>query len=233
MMAVGDHHRMRSIPKPPDASIIYVVDDDISVRESLEHLIRHAGYEVVTFVSAQDFLLHPHSATPSCLILDIYLPGLDGLGLQQKITAERPDMPIIFITAHADVPTSVRAMKGGATEFLTKPFSNEDLLHAIGDAVERSRIVLAKQIEFRQLKERYLRLTPREREVLKLVVSGLANKNVASEMGITEITVKGHRGSVMKKMEASSLADLIYMCTKLRLTRNSAPVSQSSLIKQS
>jgi FixJ family two-component response regulator len=199
-------------------SVVLVVDDDISVRESLELLIRHEGLEVETFVSAQEFLGRPRVTVPSCLVLDISLPGLNGLDLQKRIAAERHEMPIIFITGHGDIPKTVQAMKAGAVEFLTKPFSDEILMNAIHNALERSRALLDRDAELRALRARYAHLTAREREVMALVVVGLPNKQVGGELGISEITVKAHRGSMMRKMQAESLAELVSIATRLRLT---------------
>jgi FixJ family two-component response regulator len=195
---------------------VFVVDDDISVRESLESLIRCEGWQPETFASAQEFLTCPRALVPSCLVLDISLPGLNGLELQKQVAVERTDMPIIFITGYGDVPKTVQAMKAGAIEFLTKPFSDDVLLSAIRQALERSFGALRHESEIRALRNRYASLTGREREVMTLVVSGLLNKQVGSELGISEITVKAHRGRVMQKMKANSLADLVKMAARLQ-----------------
>jgi FixJ family two-component response regulator len=197
-------------------SIVFVVDDDISVRESLELLIKTAGWQPETFVSARDFLSRPRATVPCCLVLDVTLPGLTGLELQQQL-AERTDMPIIFITGYGDVPMSVQAMKAGAVEFLTKPFKEDVLLDAIRNALERSRAALRHEWEMQLLRSRYASLTPREREVMALVVCGLLNKQVGGELGISEITVKAHRGQMMRKMKADSLPDLVTMAARLDL----------------
>ena len=200
---------------PPASPIVFVVDDDVSVRESLELLIQNEGWQAETFASAQEFLDRPRVALPSCLVLDVSLPGLNGLDLQQQIASERNDMPIIFITGYGDVPKTVQAMKAGAVEFLTKPFNDEVLLTAIQQALERSRLALTQEAEMQELRNRYASLTPREREVMALVVSGLLNKQVGGELGISEITVKAHRGQVMQKMKANSVADLVKMAERL------------------
>ena len=205
----------------PDLSaVVFVVDDDVSVRESLELLIRTAGWQPQTFASAHEFLSHPRPSGPCCLVLDVTLPGLNGLELQMQL-ADRTDMPIIFITGHGDVPMSVQAMKAGAVEFLTKPFKDDVLLDAIRGAIERSRAALRQESEMQVLRSSYASLTPREREVMILVVSGLLNKQVGGELGISEITVKAHRGQMMRKMKADSLPGLVTMAARLGLS--SAP----------
>jgi FixJ family two-component response regulator len=198
--------------------VVFVVDDDISVRESLELLIRNAGWQPEIFSSAQAFLCRPRVLAPSCLILDVNLPDLSGLDLQKRLAADRLDMPIIFITGYGDVPMTVQAMKAGAVEFLTKPFADEVLLEAIRQALGRSGAALGEEAQVRMLQARYRSLTGREREVMKLVVRGRLNKVVGRELGISEITVKAHRGRVMRKMEAESLAELVNMGARLGLT---------------
>jgi len=196
---------------------VFVVDDDVSVRESLELLLRFEGWQTETFASARDFLARPRALTPSCLVLDVSLPDLNGLDLQ-KLIADRTDVPVIFITGHGDIPVAVRAMKAGAVEFLTKPFDDEVLLGAIRHAVERSRAALGHESEVQALRDCYASLTPRERQVMALVASGLLNKQVGLRLGISEITVKAHRGRVMQKLGADSLADLVKASERLRLT---------------
>jgi FixJ family two-component response regulator len=195
---------------------VFVVDDDVSVRESLESLIRCAGWQPETFASAQEFLSRPRVLAPSCLVLDVTLPDLNGLDLQKRVAVDRTDMPIIFITGYGDVPMTVQAMKAGAVEFLTKPFGDDVLLSAIRHAIERSQAALGHEAEMQALRDRHASLSRREREVMALVVSGLLNKQVGGELGISEITVKAHRGKVMRKMEAHSLADLVTMAARLR-----------------
>lgn len=197
--------------------IVFVVDDDVSVRESLDLLIEFAGWQPRVFASAEDFLVNPRVATPSCLVLDVSLPALNGLELQ-KLIGDRVEMPIIFITGHGDVPMTVQAMKSGAVEFLTKPFDDEALLSAIRHALKRSESVLDEQAEIRLLRSRYESLTPREQDVLKLVVAGMLNKQIGLKLDISEITVKAHRGKMMQKMKADSVADLVKTAVRLGLT---------------
>ena len=203
---------------PVDAPTVFVVDDDGSVRESLELLIEASGWQAETFASAREFLAHPRAAVPGCLILDVALPDLDGLDLQKRVAADRPDMPIIFfITGSSDVRTIVQAMKAGPIEFLMKPFHEQALMEAIHHAIERSRRALQHQAQMTALRETFASLTRREREVMLLVVSGLLNKQVGGELGISEITVKAHRGQVMRKMKAESLPALVNMAARLGL----------------
>jgi len=202
--------------------IVFVVDDDISVREALEGLISYVGWKVETFSSAEAFLARPRVLAPNCLILDLSLPDLNGLALQERL-ADRIDMPIIFVTGYGDIPTTVRAMKAGAVEFLTKPIADDTLLNAIERALRRSEDMLRTEAEVDMLQDRYESLSRREQEVMALVVSGLMNKQVAGRLGISEITVKAHRGKVMRKMEAGSLADLVKMATRLRVALQRRP----------
>jgi FixJ family two-component response regulator len=197
---------------------VFVVDDDVSVREALEGLLRSAGWEVRAFASAEAFLACPPASGPSCLVLDVSLPELNGLDLQTRVAGKRSEMPIIFVTGYGDVPMSVRAMKAGAAEFLTKPFGEDELLRAIEAAINRSRQMVGEQASLRALRERYDSLTRRERQVMALVVTGLLNKQAGGELGISEITVKAHRGRVMEKMEAGSLAELVNIGARLGLT---------------
>jgi FixJ family two-component response regulator len=197
--------------------IVFIVDDDVSVRESLELLVSSAGWQPETFATAQQFLSYSRALAPSCLVLDVALPDLNGLDLQKRVAVDGIEMPIIFITGYGDVPMTVQAMKAGAIEFLTKPFGDDVLLSAIRHAIERSRTALAHEAEIRALRDRHASLSRREREVMALVVAGLMNKQVGGELGISEITVKAHRGRVMRKMEAYSLADLVTMAARLRI----------------
>ena len=209
--------RFQASSAPDTTPIVFVVDDDISVRESLELLIQVSGWRAETFASAREFLARPRASVPSCVILDLALPDGSGLDLQQRVAVDRSEMPIIFITGYGDVSQSVRAMKAGALEFLTKPFREDVLVSAIPHALERSRRTLEHHAKMQALRESYELLTPREREVMVLVVSGFLNKQVGGELGISEITVKAHRGQVMRKMKADSLPDLVTMAARLGL----------------
>jgi len=197
--------------------LVFVVDDDVSVRESLELLITYAGWRCETFTSAAQFLERPRVAVPSCLVLDVNLPDLSGLDLQQRVASDRGDMPIIFITGYGDVPMTVKAMKAGAVEFLTKPFSDDVLLGAIESAIDRSTRALSREAELSVIREAYASLSRREHDVMALVVMGALNKQIAAELGISEITVKAHRGRVMRKMHADSLAHLVNIAAQLGL----------------
>ncbi len=216
---------MGTLPSSAAIPVVFIVDDDVSVRESLELLVQHENWKPQAFASAQEFLNHPRELVPSCLVLDLSLPGLNGLELQKQLAVEHIDMPVIFITGYGDVPKTVQAMKAGAVEFLTKPLHNDTLVSAIRNALQRSRLALAQEAEMRELRDRYASLTPREQQVMALVVSGLLNKQVGGELGISEITVKAHRGQVMQKMKANSLADLVRMATELRPARPATHVA--------
>jgi FixJ family two-component response regulator len=217
-------YKMSAFPTSTAPPVVFIVDDDVSVRESLELLVRNENWRAETFASAQEFLNHPRTLVPSCLVLDLSLPGLNGLELQKQLAVEPVNMPIIFITGYGDVPKSVQAMKAGALEFLTKPLDNDALISAIRKALERSRLALAQYAEMRELKARYSSLTSREHQVMALVVSGLLNKQVGGELGISEITVKAHRRQVMQKMKADSLATLVKLAAKLGVPRQNPAV---------
>lgn len=218
---VADCYARRSL-RSPVTPIVFVVDDDISVRESLEALVSYAGWQIETFASAEEFLARPPARGPSCLLLDIVLPGLNGLELQERIALDRIDMPIIFFTGSGDIPMTVRAMKAGAVEFLVKPLGQETLLATIRSALVRSETLRGHQAAVGALRDRYASLSHREREVMALVTAGMLNKQVGGELGISEITVKAHRGRVMRKMGARSLADLVNMTASLHLNPDSS-----------
>jgi len=215
-LAIAHDHESTACSLLHATPTVFVVDDDVSVRKSLELLIDSAGWQPETFASAEEFLSCPRVFSPNCLVLDVTLPDLNGLELQKCVAADRADMPIIFITGYGDVPMTVQAMKAGAMEFLTKPFRDDVLLSAIQDALARSHTTLDHEAEMQVLRDRYSSLSVREREVMGLVVAGLLNKHIGGELGISEITVKAHRGKVMRKMKADSLADLVNVATKLR-----------------
>jgi FixJ family two-component response regulator len=212
-------HRLGCTEPSRDTPVVFIVDPNIALRESLERLVRSEGWHSESFASGEEFLAHPLEAVPSCLLLDVSLPGVSGLELQKRTAMERPYIPTIFLSAEGDVPTAVEAMKAGAVEFLTKPFKDNELLSAVREALVRSGFVLAKEAQKQALQRSYASLSPRERQVMALVFSGLLNKQIGGELGISEITVKAHRGQVMQKMHANSFADLIKMSAKLGLSR--------------
>ncbi|WP_429296608.1 response regulator transcription factor [Paraburkholderia atlantica] len=207
--------RESELSPAPATPVVLIVDDDVSVRESLEAMIHFTGLRAETYACAHDFLQRPCVRVPSCLVLDVMLPDLSGLDLQNLIAAQRTDTPIIFITGYGNVPMTVRAMKAGAVEFLTKPFDDQVLLDAIRHAIERSRVALSEEAGMQSIRDRYASLSRREREVMALVVSGLLNKQVGAELGISEMTVKVHRRHVMRKMDARSLAELVNVAGRL------------------
>jgi FixJ family two-component response regulator len=210
--------------KPAAASVIFVVDDDVAVRNSLRRLISSVGFAVEVFPSARTFLETPRPAVPGCLVLDVRLPGLSGLDLQRELAATDAELPIIFLTGHGDIPMSVRAMKAGAVEFLTKPFREQELLDAVRSAIERDRTMRAERQERAELRRRYASLTPRERDVLAGIVAGLLNKQIAGELGTSEATVKEQRGHLMTKMEAGSVAELVHFAARIGITPGAGKV---------
>lgn len=212
-------HRLRSTETSGFTPVVFVVDPDKAVRESLEQLVRCNGWHPETFTSAEEFLAYPLEVVPSCLTLEVSLPGLSGLELQKRVAVKRPHVPTIFLSANGDIQTTVEAMKAGAVDFIAKPFRDGEFLSAVREALEQSRQVLAKEREKRTLRKCYASLSPRERQVMALVASGLLNKQAGAELGISEITVKAHRGQVMQKMKAESFADLVRMATRLRSER--------------
>ena len=212
-------NQLEPLPLANEEPIVFVVDDDIFVRESLESLINCGGWQSETFASAHEFLARQRPAVPSCLVLNVSLPDLNGLDLQKRVAVDRPNMSIIFITGQPDVYTTVRAMKAGAIEFLIKPLGDDILMDAIQEGIKRSRVELSRESKVQALRDSYAQLSHRERQVMALVVSGLSNKQVGTELGISEITVKAHRGQVMQKMKANSFADLVRMAARLRLER--------------
>ena len=214
---IGTENQRAPLPSTThDTPVVFVVDDDVSVRESLELLIASAGLAPQLFASAKEFMGHPRRLAPSCLVLDVDLPDLSGLELQRRIANDPIDLPIIFITGYGDIPTTVKAMRAGAVEFLTKPFNDSVLLSAVANAIDRSRVALATRAKLRVLRDDYASLSGRERQVMGLVVAGLLNKQVGAELHISEITVKAHRGKVMRKMRADSLAALVTMAANLQ-----------------
>ena len=217
MISINAAVQSRRAPMPEHKPTVFVVDDDVSVRESLELLIRWAGWKAEVFSCAQEFLSRRRADGPCCLVLDVDLPDRSGLDLQRQLADSGRNMPIIFVTGYGDIPMTVQAMKAGAIDFLTKPFVDEDLLSAVRRGIERSEATRLDEAEEQTLRGRYNSLTPRERQVMGLVISGLLNKQIGGELGTSEITVKAHRGQVMRKMKADSLADLVRMAIRLKL----------------